>query len=794
MAIDATTRPRLAAAAPSILSPSPLSPLPLGPPSLGPPPLGAPAARRVRVLHVYRRFHPDYTGDGIYYTRLIPHLAACGIDNEVLAYETRTAGGEATLVQAGIPVHYLANRSGRGTGAGLLRWLAAHIGRFDVIHLHSHVDRHFLSYALARLCGRRVLFSCTLDDSPTQLLHDYSPRNRGLVAQLMRTISRFVVISPQLLRRSLETVPARRLRFIPQGVVLHPAPDAAPNTVPNTVTDRAAARRALGLGAGDVVLLNVGSVCRRKNAAFLVEALARLPAPEVKLAIVGPLLEEDYLAEIRARMAAAGLGDRVLLPGFQADPARWYAAADAFVFASTAEGFPNVFLEAMAHSLPIVTLFLPGLTDFIVDQGRTGFLARDLEQFVAALEALRADPGLRRRMGEANRRFAERNLEIGTVAASYAALYREARAETPPPRATEPRPAPDLRIRFTDRLAEGPAALGLREFDVPRDWPPLLQVVIDTEADFDWERGIGTDLGQVASIAALQRGLDIFRAHGVLPTLVIDHPVALQESSRRIVRGLAAEGCEIGVHLHPWTTPPMVEIKDDWHSFSGNLGAWLERSKLETLTRRVEDLLGRPPRIFKAGRYGLSPNTAEAIEALGFDIDLSICPFYDYSPLGGPDFTRFTARPGWFGRSRRLLSLPTTAVPLGWLGGQAGTAMRLARGPLGRRLGLGRLAGRLGAVRPVRLSPEGCSLEEMQRVTRRLLGAGQRVLTLSLHSPTLQVGNTPYARSPEALRDLLDRTDRYLAFFRTELGGSVTTPSALRARLSALPPDPAATG
>ena len=52
----------------------------------------------------------------------------------------------------------------------LLRWLGANIARFDLVHLHSHVDRLFLSYALARLGGRPVLYSCTLDDSPTQLL------------------------------------------------------------------------------------------------------------------------------------------------------------------------------------------------------------------------------------------------------------------------------------------------------------------------------------------------------------------------------------------------------------------------------------------------------------------------------------------------------------------------------------------------------------------------------------------------------------------------------------------------
>ncbi|WP_169747500.1 glycosyltransferase [Belnapia moabensis] len=730
---------------------------------------------RLRVLHVYLRFHPDYTGDGIYYTRLIPHLVARGIDSEVLAYSTVPTEGGETGQHQGIPVHYLAKRDGRSTLTGLIRWLAANLHRFNLVHLHSHVDRRFLAYAFIRLCGRPVLFSCTLDDSPTQVLENYKIYNRSLVAQLMRTVSGFVVISPQLLRRSLETMPMERLHFIPQGVAL--------DVRPGTEAERQAARAALGLGARDLLLLNVGSVSRRKNIRFLVDALARIPDSAVKLLLVGPTLEDDYLAELEARIAELGLNGRIVIAGFQSDPAPWYTAADALVFASTSEGFPNVYLEAMARGLPIVSLFLPGLTDFIIDHGRTGFLARDEAQFVEAIGQLRANPDLGASMGSANRQFAERNLEIGAVATSYATLYRWHRAGRRGGRVHQS-DCPDLQLRFVDRLrTEGPAAIGLVEFNTPTDWRPMLQVVIDTEADFDWNKGVATDIGAVASIIGLRDSFEVFRRHGVRPTLVIDYPVANQSLGREVVRELAAEGCEIGVHMHPWTTPPLVEIKDDWHSFSGNLGPWLERAKLEALKQRVEDLTGHPSRIFKAGRYGLGPNTADALEALGFEVDLSISPHYNYAHLGGPDFSRFTSRPGWFGRSHRLLSLPTTGAPLGWLGARAAVPVHSR---WGRRLHLGGIASWLGAFRPIRLSPEGHTLAELQAVTCKLHREGLRVFTLSLHSPTLQVGHTPYTPTQESMRALLGTIDDYLAFFRGELGGSFTTSSALHTRLSTL--------
>ena len=728
----------------------------------------------IRVLHLYRRFHPDYTGDGIYYSRLIPYLAEHGIHSEVLAYETEPPGRPETIVHLGTPVHYLASQYRMVSKRALLFWLLKNLHRFDVVHLHSHVDRQFLSYILARICNRRVLFSCTLDDSPTQLLQDYQEKNQWLVSLLMRSISVFVVISPHLMRRALETVKRDRLCFIPQGTQL-----------PARVQDgrpRAAAREALGFRQDEFLLVNVGSISRRKNVAFLVEALARLDDRSARLVIVGPAVEPDYEAEVLSLAASLGVADRVTFAGFQQDAAAFYVAADAFVFASFAEGFPNVFVEAMAHGLPIVTMFLPGLTDFVVDHGVSGFLAADMDQFVSALATLRADPGRCVDMGRASRRFAERNLEIGRVARSYVSLYRGDSGAHAQRGVTD---FPDLDIHFSDVVAAGPRAFSLEEIDTPTDWRPQLQVVIDTEADFDWDKGVRTDVGRTHSIVGLERQFDVFRAHGVRPALVLDYPVVSQVESRAIVRRLAAEGCELGVHLHSWSTPPSVEGKDDWHSFSCNLGPRLERRKLAALSDAVAELAGARVGLYKAGRYGLGPSTLDNIEELGFVMDLSICPAYDYSPIGGPDFRRFTSRPGWMGRAGQILSLPTTAARIGWMAGSP-IVERIARARWSRRFGVDRLLARAEAAYPLRLSPEGTKPAELRALTRDLLRSGLRVFSLSVHSPSFGIGNTPYVRSEEDLKRLVSSLDSYLRFFRDEIGGEFTAPSALHARLTAL--------
>lgn len=735
--------------------------------------------RPLHVLHVYRRFHPDYTGDGIYYTHLQPLLESDNITGEFLAFETQPPGPGAVHFYMNNQVTYISATILSSTSIGLCKWIVSNRSRIDIMHLHSHVDRFFLSYLGARIFGIRVIYSCTLNDSPTELLNQYRPAYRRFVALLMRTISPFVVISPHLLRRSLESVPLSRVRFIPQGVTL--------SRQPQFPDDRLRARERLGIPPDAFVVLTVGSVSRRKNIRFLLECFAELEHSDDFLVVVGPVLEPEYMNELQKFITDREINGKLLFTGFVDNPTDYYIASDVFVFSSNSEGFGNVLLEAMAQELPIISKFLPGITDFILDHGHTALLASDHAQFTEALRSLRADPRRRASMGRAGRAFVQRNLDLASVAGSYAELYRSCLELGREARETKTEVRfPDLNIRFTSALALGPESVGLREFDIPANERPVLQVVIDTEAGFEWDKGIWTDVGKVDSIVGLRDCFDIFRNYGVRPALVVDYPIITGRESSQIIRNLAAEGCEIGVHLHAWNTPPTLSPMDDWHSFSGNLGPGFERMKIEELARRIEDQIGERPRTFKSGRYGLGPNTIDSLMALGFTTDLSICPAFDYSSMGGPDFTHFSSRPGWFGAPKGLLSLPTTAGWLGWLAGSGERLSLLLGSRPGRIMRLRHLAARTNAFYPVRLSPEGNDLETIKRLTLNLYNAGLRVFTLSMHSPTFQTGNTPYSRSDAELARIVNDTNAYLAFFRDELGGTFATPSEIRRRLTSV--------
>ncbi len=176
------------------------------------------------------------------------------------------------------------------------------------------------------------------------------------------------------------------IAVIPNGVDLARFKDA------NQVSQRAA----LGLAAGDVVLVYSGRLGPEKNLTFLLRAFAGAQSayPGTVLLLVGDGPERDNLEDLAAR---SGLADRVLFAGMvpHDEVVGYLTAADVFVTASVTEVHPLSLIEALACGLPLVGIDSPGVGDTIID-GENGILCRnDLAAFTANLTRLIADRDLR---------------------------------------------------------------------------------------------------------------------------------------------------------------------------------------------------------------------------------------------------------------------------------------------------------------------------------------------------------------------------------------------------------------
>jgi len=319
-----------------------------------------------------------------------------------------------------------------------------------------------------------------------------------------------------------------------------------------------------------------------------------------------------------------------------------------------------------------------------------------------------------------------------------------------------------------------------------------LIVVVDTEEEFDWSHDHSRDSNCVRSIRWIRRLQDIFDRYGIKPVYVIDYPVVSQADGFKPLKEIYDDGhCLIGAHLHPWVNPPFEEQLNYRNSFPGNLQQRLEASKLEVLTDCIAERFGTRPCIYKAGRYGVGPNTFEILERQGFEVDVSVCPWMDYSAEGGPNFTGTSAWPFWFGEERRLLEIPMTVGFSGYLRKWGGpTLHRVASGSLLRSLHAVGLLCRLGLVDKSWLSPEGYSHTEQVNLVRALHQDGLRIFSFTLHSPSIEPGNTPYVRSKHDLDNFLSSCQKFFDFFLGDLNGDSTTPLQFKAELVSDLPSP----
>lgn len=313
-----------------------------------------------------------------------------------------------------------------------------------------------------------------------------------------------------------------------------------------------------------------------------------------------------------------------------------------------------------------------------------------------------------------------------------------------------------------------------------------LIVVIDTEEEFNWSKEFSRSNNSVKAMRYIGRVQAIFDRYGITPVYVVDYPVATNPDGYKPLQEIYSSGrCLIGAHLHPWVNPPYEEDVNRHNSFPGNLPPHLEFAKLKILRDCIGEQFGIIPVIYKAGRYGVGPHTADNLIAQGFEIDLSVCPTMNYSSEGGPDFTWSSNWPYWISRER-LLEIPLTigfSGPLRQWGQSIHRVVSSSAWESCRAVGV---LSRLGLVSKGSLSPEGFLSSEHIRLAKALFSDGLRVFSFAFHSPSVEAGHTPYVTSEKDLSAFLSRLDRFFDFFMGDLGGCPTTPLLLKQKFSSL--------
>ncbi len=328
---------------------------------------------------------------------------------------------------------------------------------------------------------------------------------------------------------------------------------------------------------------------------------------------------------------------------------------------------------------------------------------------------------------------------------------------------TENEGIPNRRVRNQGRLDHPARSADRVKF--ASSFGKRFTVFVDTEEEFDWSQPRSRDHVGTSAMQYLPEFQKLMDAHGISPAYLIDYPVASTPSAADVIAKMLSDGnCSVGTQLHAWVNPPFDEDVITYNSFAGNLPVELERQKLRLLTEKIELVTGKRPIIYRAGRYGIGPNTAILLEEAGYRIDTSVRPYFDFSNEGGPNFIKHDPRPYWAGPTGLILEAPLGVTYTGQLRRYG----RYLYGSGRSRTKMLAAFARSGMLSRIALTPEDMPIDDVKSAISAMLGDGVQYLSFSFHSPSLAPGHTPYVRNSGQLSEFYRWWDKVLSFLQRQ--------------------------
>ena len=291
---------------------------------------------------------------------------------------------------------------------------------------------------------------------------------------------------------------------------------------------------------------------------------------------------------------------------------------------------------------------------------------------------------------------------------------------------------------------------------------PAFLITIDTEGDDIWGRHATVTTENSRFLPRFQA---LCAKHGFKPTYLTNYEMVVdpryQEFGRSVLR--TNEG-EIGLHVHPWNSPPIAssgpETRGD-HVYLFELPDDLLRAKVATLTDLLRDVFQIQPTSHRAGRWGFDERVARVLVEAGYLVDCSVTPGVswkrhkgDSEGGGGTDYTGFPREPYFLDLDdiRRPGSSPMLEVPVTIRPNYPSPVRTLHRAFEHGRIG--KLVRRFFGAPLSWLRPTGRNLDSMLSVVDWAFAEKAPVIEFMLHSSELMPGGSPTFRTAEQIEIL----------------------------------------
>ncbi|WP_455755658.1 glycosyltransferase family 4 protein [Sulfurimonas sp.] len=144
----------------------------------------------------------------------------------------------------------------------------------------------------------------------------------------------------------------------------------------------------------------VGRIEEGKGQYLVIEAIEKLKDLNIKALVVGHTMDESYMDELKQRIKAFNIEDKIIFTGFTKNVNEYMRLCDVTVLATPKETFGLVIIESMINKIPVIATANGGPLEIIDDKKDSLLFDRNTNDLVEKIELLYNEPELRNKLAE----------------------------------------------------------------------------------------------------------------------------------------------------------------------------------------------------------------------------------------------------------------------------------------------------------------------------------------------------------------------------------------------------------
>jgi glycosyltransferase involved in cell wall biosynthesis len=299
--------------------------------------------------------------------------------------------------------------------------------RYNIIHIHGGYWLNYGAILIGKMLKKKVIIKLTLmgDDDPLSIKKKLFGTIQFFIFSLC---DYFIAITPAAIRScEIIGIPSSKSIHIPNGV------DTRRFSPVLDYNEKLLIRSNLGLERFRKIAVFVGIKTKRKGVDLLIDAWKSVVEyfPDAGLLLIGSSKGKSeefnisFYNFLKEKVNRYKIENNIVFLEEVIEIERYLKASDIFVLPSRAEGFPSVVIEAMSCGLSCVVSKIPGVTDYIIDDGKDGLIVEkeDIQGFYQAIKKIFGDTALSDRLGAYARQKIIRLFSIDKVVLDYIRSY-----------------------------------------------------------------------------------------------------------------------------------------------------------------------------------------------------------------------------------------------------------------------------------------------------------------------------------------------------------------------------------